>query len=318
MSNLNRRDFVKRTAAAISIAMILPASVLGQDGQATASERLRFLSSGEEEYRFDTGTLSGTLRSGGKSFGLSSLVHVPSGTKLDGAAYGILSYYRVFAANQRYGHAAWDWPSTSKLLPDGAVQVDWPAGEDRPFELTAVYRLSQAGAIDLETTVKAREDLLGFESFLASYFAKEFAGTSVCVKTGSQSEPKPAFATTEQSFGVWQMFPRGGEAVSLIEDGRWQKAPNPVAWKIRQDLAAPLAIRRHEKNDVCAILMTPPDDCFAVSTPYKGEGHFSLYFSLFGRDVKAGQTATARLRMAIASAPTDEQILTMYRSYIED
>ena len=317
MNTFSRRDFAKRAAVAISSPMIVPVSGLGQDGQKAAAERLRFVASDDEEYRFDTGTLRGTLRSGGKSFGLSSLLHVPSGTRVDGAAYGILSHYRVFASNHRYGNAAWEWPSTSKLLPNGGVEIRWPAGEDHPFELTAVYRLCQAGAIDLETTVKAREDLPKFESFLASYFDKAFAGSSVYVKTGSQAEPKPAFATTERSFGVWQMFPRCRKVVSLIEDGRWRKPPHPVDWKIRQDLAAPLGVRRHEKNGVCAILMTPSDDCFAVSTPYKGEGHFSLYFSLFGRDVKAGETATARLRMIVASAPTDERILALYRSYIK-
>ncbi|UCE46250.1 MAG: hypothetical protein JSW47_11565, partial [Phycisphaerales bacterium] len=101
---------------------------------------LAFVSSTDEEYRFDTGALRGTLRSGGRSFGLSALIHVPSGIRLDGAQYGIFSHYRVFTTNQRYGHAAWDWPSQSRLLADGAVRVHWPADDDHPFELCAVYR----------------------------------------------------------------------------------------------------------------------------------------------------------------------------------
>ncbi|UCF14405.1 MAG: hypothetical protein JSW59_13410, partial [Phycisphaerales bacterium] len=91
---------------------------------------LAFVPTTDEEYHFDTGTLQGTLRSGGRSFGLSALIHVPSGIRLDGARYGIFSHYRVFTTNQRYGHAAWDWPSQSRLLANGAVRVHWPAGDD--------------------------------------------------------------------------------------------------------------------------------------------------------------------------------------------
>ena len=82
-------------------------------GQAIAAHApgLAFVPSAEEEYRFDTGVLQGTLRSDGGSFGLSALIHVPSGIRLDGVSYGIFSHYRVFSANRRYGHAAWDWPS---------------------------------------------------------------------------------------------------------------------------------------------------------------------------------------------------------------
>ena len=283
-----------------------------------AQSGLAFISSGNEQYRFDTGNLRGTLRGDGKSSGLSALLHVPSGTRLDGARHGIFSHYRVFTTNQRYGHAAWDWPSTSKILPDGALQVHWPAGEDHPFELTAVYRWSRADTLDLETTVKAQRDLTQFEVFLASYFQEDFSGSSVYVKNCSKTEARAGFATTERSFGDWQMFPRNSKAVSLIKDGRWQIEPHPVKWSIRQNLAAPLGIRRDRNSGLCAIIMAGPEDCFALATPYQGEGHFSLYLSLFGREVRAQKTATVHSRLVIASAPTEEQVLALYRSYIKD
>ena len=282
--------------------------------QEVPSEGTRFISSGKEEYRFDTGILKGTLRSGGKSYGLSSLIHIPSGTRLDGLRYGIFSHYRMLTTKTRYGHAAWDWPSTSKLLPDGAVQTHWPTGKDHPFELSAVYRWSSTNTLDLETTVKADEDLPQFECYLASYFEKSFAGSSAY----AGRDPKPGFVSTERSFGNWQMFPRDGEAVSLIKDGRWNRKPHPVKWVIRQNLTAPIGIRNDPKSGLSAILMAPSRDCFAMSTPYHGEGHFSLYFSLFGRDVKAGETATTRTRLVIASKPTEEQILALYKTYISE
>jgi hypothetical protein len=230
---------------------------------------------------------------------------------------GILSHYRVFTANKRYGHAAWDWPSTSKLLDDGAVQVHWPNAKDRPFEMTAVYRWSAANVLDVTTTVKAGKDLPGFESFLSSYFNKNLPASSVYVEGGAKTGGKPFFQTTEKSAGIWQMFPRNKKTVPIIQDGRWKLAPNPVAWAIRDNLAAPLGIRRGKAKGLAAILMAPAKDCFALSTPYEGEGHFSLYLSLFGRDVKAGQTATARSRLVIAKSPTEQQILGLYKEYVK-
>jgi len=279
---------------------------------------LAFVPTTDEEYRFNTGVLQGSLRSGGGSFGLSSLVHVPSGIRLDGASYGIFSHYRVFTANQRYGHAAWDWPSQSTRLSDGAVQVRWPSGDDHPFELSAIYRWRGPETLDLETSVTTQQDLPQFESFLASYFSKDFPASSVYVKKRSSSETHPGFISTEQAAGHWQMFPRDRNAVQLIEDGRWQQTPNPVAWTIRPDMALPIAIRRHRESGLCAILMAPPEHCFAISTPYAGEGHFSLYLSLFGRSVLAGETANARARLVIADAPTDAEILSMYELYMKD
>ena len=265
----------------------------------------------KEEYRFDTGVLRGTLRRGGASRGLSSLTHVPSGTRFDGSL-GILSHYRVFTKNKRYGPAAWGWPSTSKLLPDGAVQVNWPKAKDRPFQLTAVYRWAAPDTLDVTTTVTAAADLPGFESFLASYFNRNFPATSVY----AQGPKGPRFATTPKSAGHWQMFPRDRKMISVIQDGRWKQNPHPVAWAIRENLAAPLGIRRGKGNPLVAILMAPAEDCYALSTPFAGEGHFSLYMSLFGRDVKAGQSATARARLVIANSPTDRQIVEMYTKYV--
>ena len=96
------------------------------------------------EFTFDTGILRGKLHADGKPMGLTEVVHIPSGKRLDASA-GILSFYRVFTANKRYGTAAWDWPNgKATLLADGAVEYAWPATDDRPFEFTAVYRWKDA------------------------------------------------------------------------------------------------------------------------------------------------------------------------------
>ena len=287
-------------------------------GDGTVGPRkLAFTAKEDGGYEFDTGILRGGLRLAGKGLGMTSAVHVPTGTTLSGA-YGILSYYRVFTTNKRYGTAAWSWPGTSKLLPDGAVQVTWPEADDRPFEMVAVHRFRDDSTLDVETIVRPGEDLSKFEVFLASYFHESFPLTKVLVTPDPKIVGKRTFLTAKKSFGNWQMFPRNNDVLSIIRDGRWQKQPNPVDWKIMPPMAKPIALRRGDKAAPTAILMAPPDDCFAISTPYAGEGHYSTYFSLFGRDIEAGQTARARLRLVVIDDVSNREILNLYEKYMKD
>ncbi|HPC96940.1 MAG TPA: hypothetical protein PLU87_18495 [Sedimentisphaerales bacterium] len=267
------------------------------------------------EYLFDTGILRGVLQPGGKAQGLASVVHVPSGMRLDAGA-GILSFYRIFTTDKRYGAMAWDWPSTSKLLPDGAVEVSRPAEPGRPFELIAVYRWSGPAMLDLEITVKAHEDLDDFEVFLASYFDKTLASPYVYVAAGPEGEGQPGFVLATKSDGDWQLFPRDDKVLAIVHDGRWTKEPYPLNWAIRPPLAAPLCFRRSADMSLAVAILSPATDCFAISTPYEGETHYSLYPSLFGRDVKAGRNATARARFVVTTKTSDRDILSLYQDYV--
>jgi len=281
-----------------------------------APEAPVFTQAGAEAYTFDTGVLQGGLRAEGKAIGLRPLVHTPTGTNLEGHAAGIMSHYRVFTANKRYGNGAWDWPSTSRLLPGGAVEVRWAAEKGRPFEMTAVYRWAAPDTLDLTTSVTAKEDLKAFESFLASYFPKTFPAATVCVKDGP--EGKPVFRTTPESAGVWQAFPRDAAAVALIQDGRWKIEPNPVDWAVRDELYAPMIIRRNPDTGVCAVFMAPREDSFGVMNPCEGEAHFSCYFNQIGRDVKAGETVSARARLVVRTLAKDEEALALYDAYLRE
>jgi hypothetical protein len=230
---------------------------------------------------------------------------------------GILGHYRVFSANHRYGPGAWYWPSEAKLLDDGSVEAHWPAAGDRPFEMWAVYRWAGPATLDLETRVRPQVELRGFEAFLASYFSEQFTRSLVYAQGPGGGEGKAGFQAAEESNGVWQMFPRDRDALTLIRDGRWKIAPNPVDWAIMPALAQPIGLRRDDTSATTAVLMAPPEDCFAVSTPHQGEGHHSLYFSAFGRTIKPGETSRARARLVIATSPSEAQILDLYRAYLD-
>jgi hypothetical protein len=61
--------------------------------------------------------------------------------------------------------------------------------------------------------------------------------------------------------------------------------------------------------------MAPPEDCFAVMTPYAGEGHRSLYLSLFGKDIQPGETALARARLVVRPLNKNEEAIALYAAY---
>ncbi len=265
-------------------------------------------------FEFDTGVLRGRLRAGGRSLGLSSVVHVPTATRLD-SSNGLFSHYRVFTRGKRHGGGAWDWPSTATLRPDGAVEVVFPATPERPIELKALYRWADPATLDLETAVRAVSDLEAFESFLASYFSAPFTNSIVYARDSTSTANRSRFVAADKAAGDWQIFPRDDAATGVIQDGRWQLEPNPVAWVIRPPLARPLAVRRAPVTGLTAILMAAPTDCFAIATPHESEGHYSTYLSLFGRDLKAGESARARARLVILPLPGDAEIVRLCETW---
>ncbi len=261
--------------------------------------RLRFQPDDNGGFTFDTGVLRGRLHANGKSLGLTEVVHVPTGARLD-RSNGLLSHYRVFTTGKRYGGGAWDWPSTAALLDDGRVEVRWPAAEGRPFALRATYRLASAATIEVETVVEAKAALSGFESFLASYFAPAFTNALVKVKAGGRTQ---LIAATPDK-GDWQMYLRDPAARALAVDGRWKLEPNPVAWTFPAEFAGPTAEaqRRAPNLGLTATLQAPARVVFAIALPHQTEGHFSVYFSQFGRDLQPGETAHATVRLTLSDA----------------
>ncbi len=302
-----RRGFIRGAAAALSASMV-------PGGLSIADEAGLALKASGQQYGFDTGRLRGELRSEGRSLGLMPVVESAGGTPI-ARGHGLFSHYRLLDAENRYGHGAWDWPSRARVLADGSVEASWSADETHPFDMSAVYRWSDANTFDVQTNVVPKHDLRRMEVFLASYF-EGFPNSFVYVRGCPETGGKPGFLEARPSYGVWQMFPRDADAVKVINDSRWQHPPSPVQWKIMPQLAAPLAIRRDPERDLTALLMAPPEDCFAVATPCNEEGHRSLYLSLIGRDLKADQRVSARSRLVIGTGISDKQAIALYEEYV--
>jgi hypothetical protein len=294
--------------------IILPLSKINAQ-PASQANPLAFVAAGDG-FTFNTGVLRGKLRADGKSTGLSSVEHIATGTKLD-RSMGLFGHYRVFTANNRYGTGVWDWPGDAELRADGSVEARWPATDERPFELRVTYHWAAPNALDVVTTVQAKIDLVNFESFLASYFAETFTNSLAHVAELPGRPGVEGFLAAEPSFGTWLVFPRDDAAMAIFRDGRWTIAPSPVEWVKMPRLARPLGIRRDPATGLTAVLMSPPTDAFAICTPQQNEGHYSMYLSLFGRDLKVGESVHARARLLIAEKLPDAGAVKAYESYLK-
>ena len=293
---------------AVILSGLLMAAIADSSGE--EGKPLAFKPAAGGEFTFDTGVVRGKLREGGASKGLSQVIHIPTGQRLD-SSMGLFSHYRVFTQGHRYGVGAWDWPSQAALEADGSVSVRWAATADRPFEMKAHYRWATPDTLDLETTVTAKTNLIKFESFLASYFTPVFTNTAVC------ADAPEMFITARKEAGLWQAFPRDAAAGLVIKDGRWQLEPHPVDWILMPKFSKALAFRRAPGLDITAALMSDPRECFAICTPYEAESHFSTYLSLFGRDIRAGERATARARVTFLTHPSEQDLSAAYARFIQ-
>lgn len=285
------------------------------------SPGLGFKPAGEGLYDFNTGVLQGRLKVDGKYQGIYPMVHLDSKMELVHPP-GVFSFYRLLGRNARYGECVRDWPTQTRLLENGAVEVRWPATADHPAEITGVYRWKGPDTLDLEIAVTPRRDIEQCELFMSSYFTKTFRA-AVYLK-GNGAEP-PHWVGVDRKAGStrsYVMFPRDEDAVKRIQDGRWKIGLNPVDWEIERWMAEPLFIRRDTTQGLAAVMMCPPSDCFAVASPWNpatpdAAGYRSIYLSLLGRDVRAGETAQARCRLVIAKL-TDQQALERYHEYLRE
>lgn len=281
-----------------------------------ADKTLSFTAADAPTFAFDTGVLQGTLRGEGRAFGLTSARHVPSGQQVSGS-HVLVGAYRVFSDGKRYGNAGWEWASQASANQDGSVTVTAAAEAERPFTVRGVYRWATPAALDVEIDVTPEHDLHAFELFLASYFDPAFHSASVYVRENPQAQGKPGFMAAKAELGTWLMFPRDDAAVQLIQDGRWELPPNPVQWQILPQFGRPLAMRRVPDSGLTVLIMTRPEDCFAVAMPFETEAHYSVYFSLFGRDIPARQTARARARLQLLETPDEAAIEAAYHSFLQ-
>jgi hypothetical protein len=284
-----------------------------------------FVTAGDRIFDFDTGAVKGRLRGNGEYQGISSLVDTTTGKELTRSA-GIFSYYRVLSADQRWGHSARDWPMTAKLLADGAVQIDWSPQEDHPLEITATYRWKSPTTLDLETVVRPQQSMPRFELFLSSYFGLDFKAF-VYTRPMRLPDAKPEFIAADANplvEGSYLAFPINRRAAQMFFDRRWAPENGFVPWSLTRMLAAPIGMKRNAETGITCLLMSRPEDCFAIDVSYNMDppdgiaGHSSVYMSLFGRDLAAGESAHAHVRLVVERDITNQRAVELYEQYRQE
>jgi hypothetical protein len=254
-----------------------------------------------ETCEFETASFKGKIGDG-RFIGLNEMIHKSSRTVVSGNGranrHGLLTLYRVFTRNHRYGSAAYGWKEREMLIRENSVIMRWPATAARPFDLEAKYSFPKPNKIRLEVTVTAKKELIDFEVQTGSYFDKGFPNAGVLMGGGK-------FVSSPVKLGKWHAFPRDERAKTIIGDGRWSHGPSPVKFTPRPNFASPISQRRHVSENLQATLESTPADCFAIYTAYDGEAHFSNYHALFGRTIGKGESATAEVTLQFEEAQRD-------------
>ena len=286
------------------------------------SRSLSFEAVGDRLFDFNTGAVKGTLRANGKYQGISSLIDVATGKELTRSA-GIFSYYRVLSTDRRWGDSARDWPMTAMLLPDGAVRIDWPAHEDHPFEMTATYRWASPTILDLETVVRPQQSMPRFELFLSSYFDLKFKAIAYAKPLRPVDGPAEFIMADVNPLvqGSYLAFPTSSQTAQMFFDRRWARENGLVPWAVTRVLGAPIAIKRDAESDITILLMSRAEDCFAVSMSYNMDppddiaNHGSVYMSLLGKDIEAGASERAHVRMVVERNLSNQRAVELQVQY---
>lgn len=279
-----------------------------------ADAKLAFRGDDQGNLVFDTGVVKGTLKKDGRGGGLKPITFVEPNVPIDNN-HGLLVPYRFLTPQKRYGFGSWEWPRTGKLLEDGGAELRWAATPDRPFNFSSTMRWKAADTVDFTVAFTPDIDQDKFELFVGSYFRMFTIGKAYVKDAG---HGQPGFVDTPKNKGEMQLFPKNQEVMPLIKDGRWKFPPYPNNWSFRPDLAASLGIKQEPKSGVTVLIMAPPEDCFAVSVSQQEAGLGAFYLSLFGKDVKNGQTLTGHARLIFGKNITEEQALQRYQQYLKD
>jgi len=305
--------------------LIVGALVLTTVRARAAGPNLAFAPGENGQFGFDTGPFRGHLTVTATGQGLCSLIDKASGRELTRGSkdYGLFSFYRLLAVDQRWGSSAWSLPKTTERTPDGGVRIAWAGAPEHPFDIRGTFRWSAPDTLDVLAEVTPQIDVCRFELFIGSYFADTFRSQVYVRGRGGAQARFLAVDVNPLIAGTYVSFPRDHKTAAIIYDGRWLIPPNPVDWAVTGFMAAPLVLQQDRATGLTCVIMARPQDCFVVSAPYNMEppedgvaGHHSTYLSLFGTDLKAGETARAYMRAVIGKF-TPAQAVERYQEFLK-
>ncbi len=329
-SKLNRRRFLGSLAASLEGAA-MAGFVFQSSPNAQASDRPgsspapAVWRADGDNYYFQNDIVSGRYLTAGEYQGMRSLVHRPTGVEIAAGEKlpGLAAPYRVFGNGRRYGDVR-DRPTRVDVTPEG-LRIAHPADAENPFDIVSCYAWN-ADTLDVRYTITAHTDMRAFEFGVSSYLSAGFRAyvsrqSNVWGETSSEIVPVDVNRMTD----VYALFPRNEDAMKTIFDGRWDLPPFPVRYAVPAYFAHALAYRRHVKSGVMAVGMADPKECYAICVPVNNppenpdpaKGYQGIYFYLFGRDLRRGETVATRIRWIVGRNLPDQEILARWESFAE-
>lgn len=276
-------------------------------------------------FDFETSELRGSIQPQGAYHGISQLLHKPTSVELVHPKYSVLNLFFLFSVNLKIGVPR-GWERTVEATEE-AVTLHWAANEEFLGELSARYEVREPNLVDLTVTVRSQGIYPRFELFLSDYFDPSLL-PHVCLQSSvyarAQGAPEIVPLTVNGAFeGTGLVFARDAHAARLCVDGRWDRRERkmPTAqWCPVRYYAYPFGFQADLEKRVAAVLMSRPEDCFAVISGYdtpNQEDAFKnqnpMYLSLFGDDLVPGYERSVKVRMAVT--PLDDTLSQPQKLY---
>jgi hypothetical protein len=267
-------------------------------------------------WRFETEQMSGLLDPVGARHGVKTLTHLDSGVDVVHEKYDLLNLFLLFAQNRCMGSAR-EGQREVEVQGDRAT-VTWPENDTHRAALIAVYELSGSHSIDLSVTVECQWPYPKYEVFLSNYFNQAmdpWVYLRECPYVDPPDAPQWVAPEANDVFaGTGLVFPRDFHAARNPVDGRWTGIPALYQWNPQRMYQLPICMQVDAESGVAAVVMSRPEDCYAVVTGY-AKAHPDdpfgnqnpMYLSLFGEDLSPGDTRTARVRLAVIELDEEMQ-----------
>ena len=289
-------------------------------------------------YDFETAELKGSLRAQSPDpqvdirHGISQLVHKPSGVSIIHPKYSGLNLFRLFATHTGLGEPRL-FERAVRVEGDTLI-VNWGPADEHFASIEARYQVREPNLIDLTITVCAEATYESYEIFLSNYFdppllAHVYLATDRYTREpGTEELVAPQENPIFKGMGacVYAGCARGAALRGRPLGAQGDGGIRPPSLGPSAKYAVPVAFQADMDKRVAAVVMSRPQDCFAVTSGYNTDDpedawkvQNPLYLSLFGSDFVPGTERTAHVRLAITALDDDmTQPLALYRQFLAE
>lgn len=281
----------------------------------------------KDSFDFETKQMSGTIRLDGAYHGVSKLTDKRTGKQVIDARYSALNFYKIMSVNQ-----VMDEPRKMERtikFSDHWAEVKWAATDSHQGELTARYEVVEPNAVDLTLTIRSKGTYSAYEVFMPNYFDKVFRPHIYLWTRGRRAEELVLPRVNDVFRETVLVFPRDAHVARHCIDGRWDRSEwnrSTVQMCPVRYYARCLAFMADKEKELGVVLMSRPQDCYAISTRYHADSdadrltsYSAFDLSLFGDNLIPGDERTVKVRLALTKLDDEmSQPLKLYKAYLAE